>query len=135
METPPTTVDLSSLTSLTPLHGKISAIHASSFFHLFGEEQQSEIAYLLGSLLSPAPGSIIFGTHAGSAEKSLQEHKLSSDQRVKIFSHSPESWNALWDEVFVHGKVETRAYLRERTDLALGGCEISNFLVWSVKRL
>ena len=59
----PTTVpsgpppQLSELTTLTPLTGRLSAIHASSFFHLFPEDKQFEMAKRLASLLSPEAGS------------------------------------------------------------------------------
>ena len=35
------------LTSLNPLRGHVSAIHASSFFHLFGEAEQLHLARAL----------------------------------------------------------------------------------------
>ncbi|EKM60738.1 uncharacterized protein PHACADRAFT_84487, partial [Phanerochaete carnosa HHB-10118-sp] len=65
-------VDLSALTSLTPLRGRVSVIYASSFFHLFDGERQSELASRLASLLVPAPGSFIFGSHIGRPEKGLR---------------------------------------------------------------
>ena len=58
-----------------------------------------------------------------------------------MFRHSPESWTALWEEVFGVGKVEVQAFLRDigqqRPDakhLVDAGVKIY-FLVWSVKRL
>ncbi|GLB41662.1 hypothetical protein LshimejAT787_1002620 [Lyophyllum shimeji] len=121
--------DLRSLTSLNPLQGRISVIHASSFFHLFGKERQEDLARRLATLLSPLPGSVIFGSHGGStkpeyAEDGLAEHRL--------FRHSPESWTELWDgNVFEKGKVkvETRLKQVERPDSSL-----ATLLVWSVTR-
>ncbi|KAF7367632.1 hypothetical protein MSAN_00826800 [Mycena sanguinolenta] len=54
---------LSFLTTLTPLHGHISAIHVSSVFHLFFEAEQTQLAHSLAGLLSPLPGSLIFERH------------------------------------------------------------------------
>ena len=53
----------SALTTLTPLQGHVSAIHASMFFHLFDEEKQRALALRLAGLLSPRPGSMVLGRH------------------------------------------------------------------------
>jgi hypothetical protein len=76
--------DLGVLNSLTPLQGRLSAIHASSFFHLFSEEQQLEVAQRLATLLSPTPGSMIFGTHIGLDKRGTRLGRM--------FCHDPESW-------------------------------------------
>jgi len=107
------TPGLSALTSLTPLHGKISAIHASSFFHLFSEERQLALAHLLASLLRPESGSVIFGRHVARPVKgffvealspaALEELKANGKplEEFSMFCHSPESWRKLWvEEVF-----------------------------------
>ena len=134
-------VDVTTLTSLTPLRGRLSAIHASSFFHLFNEEQQAELAHKLGSLLSPEPGSIIFGSHSARPEKGLRTEVVnqSTKEHITMFSHSPESWVELWEGVFGKDKVEVEATLTEisRPDMrhiTEMGIKIY-FLVWSVKRL
>ncbi|KAJ7581199.1 hypothetical protein C8J56DRAFT_793698 [Mycena floridula] len=122
---------LDSLTSLTPLQGRISAIHASSFFHLFDEEKQFQLAKQVASLLSPLPGSIIFGIHGGRSEKGFSS--FSTSHGNPKFCHSPESWTALWDgEVFSQGTVKVEAGLREtkRAD----GLQ-STLLWWSIIRL
>ncbi|KAF7979120.1 hypothetical protein HWV62_43337 [Athelia sp. TMB] len=46
---------LGTLTSLNPLRGHVSAVHASSLFHLFDEAHQHQLTDALGSLLSPEP--------------------------------------------------------------------------------
>ncbi|KAG1830474.1 hypothetical protein EV424DRAFT_1315528, partial [Suillus variegatus] len=53
------TIDLSSLKSLNPLHGHISAINATRLFHLFTEDKQLHLAGALAGLLSAQPGSVI----------------------------------------------------------------------------
>ncbi|KAI0358976.1 hypothetical protein OH77DRAFT_1420491 [Trametes cingulata] len=143
---PPTTPvpHLPTLTSLNPLHGHVSAIHASAFFHLFTEEQQARLARSLAGLLSPQPGSMILGSHVGRQEKGLrfESGQPSSIRTAPMFCHSPESWRELWDgEVFKKGTVKVEAILQERDGRDLEG--MPGFipgtkiylLIWSVTRL
>lgn len=142
---------LSSLTTLTPLHGHVSVIHVSSFFHLFSEEKQLELAHKLAGLLSPIPGSMIFGLHSGRAEKGLRTESAKMRTGEYMFCHSDESWKELWDGVvFKKGTVEVKASLHNVKELfdswgvdtldipdrirqAIAGNRL--FLVWSVTRL
>ncbi|KAF5351065.1 hypothetical protein D9756_008433 [Leucocoprinus leucothites] len=128
--------DLRTLKSLTPLQGHISAIHASSLFHLFSEEQQLALAKQLATLLSPQPGSVIFGSHGGRLAKGFRTEVINS-RGSHMFCHSPESWADLWDgQVFKKGSIRVEARLVEhdpkKTD-KLG--IIIHWLVWSVTRL
>ncbi|KAF8824857.1 hypothetical protein HHX47_DHR7000536 [Lentinula edodes] len=85
--------------SLDPLRGHLSAIHTSAFFHLFKKDEQLLIAKKLASLLSPVPGSIIFGSHRGAATP--QERERNSTGTL-FYRHSPESWKDMWEkEVFL----------------------------------
>ena len=132
--------NLSTLTSLNPLRGHVSAIHASSFFHLFSEEKQLEVAKALAGLLSPEPGSVILGAHGGGPEKGLRVETFGpNSHEVKMFCHSPESWTAMWDgEVFEKGtvKVETDLIEVKRTDLVDVPEETKFYIqLWSVTRL
>jgi len=130
-EEPPTPRpgDPQSLTSLTPLQGFVSVIHATSFFHLFNEEQQLRAARQLATLLSPAPGSLIFGSHLGFPVKGSRSCILSSKE---MFCHSPETWQELWDgQVFVKGSVQVDVELRKIKRLE----EEVELLIWSVRRL
>ncbi|KAL6303050.1 hypothetical protein BKA93DRAFT_735608 [Sparassis latifolia] len=128
---------LSSLTSLAPLHGRVSAIHASSFFHLFGESQQAQLAHSLGALLSPVPGSVIFGAHAGMPTPCALDEE--SSRKKQYFCHSPQSWVELWEGVFGEGMVQVDA----RLDPASGTNILPTAdnrpgkytLVWSVMRV
>lgn len=126
---------LPSLTSLAPLHGQVAAIHMSSFFHLFTEEKQRELAKRVGALLSPEPGSIIFGAHIGGKEKgdlvNSQSYRVVLHE-ANMFGHSPENWEALWDgDVFKKGSVKVEASLSKAS---LGKWN-ADMLVWSVTRL
>jgi len=129
----------SSLTSLTPLQGHLSIIHASSFFHLFDEEQQLQLAKSLASLLSPLPGSVIFGIQVGAETKGVSERAVRPDN-TSIFHHSPESWQELWDgQVFEKGTVKVEAHFtsssKEPQDANINTEWRKGRLVWSVTRL
>ncbi|KIJ29312.1 hypothetical protein M422DRAFT_36973 [Sphaerobolus stellatus SS14] len=118
--TPPTTEVpiLKTLTSLTPLQHHVSIIHAASFFHLFNEEPQRRLAFLLGSLLSPLPGSMIIGTHGGLLD--TEENKKGAPRFIdlvgSLFAHSPTSWRELWigeEGVFKESDVKVWAEAKE----------------------
>ncbi|KAL4245152.1 hypothetical protein ABKN59_009899 [Abortiporus biennis] len=130
--------EISTLKSLNPLHGRLSAIHASSFFHLFNEEKQALLAHKLASLLSPEPGSIIFGAHGGQPVKGNRKSFRQNLKEVVMFCHSPESWTELWEkEVFGEGEVKVTAVLREveRKDMLMYENNKFCVLIWSVERL
>ncbi|KAI0823142.1 hypothetical protein BC628DRAFT_1417830 [Trametes gibbosa] len=137
--------DLSALTSLNPLLGHVSAIHASAFFHLFNEERQLKLAQTLAGLLSPEPGSMILGAHGGLPRKGFRQESgvvLNLGRVFPMFCHCPESWKELWDgQVFKKGTVKVDAILHEteRKDYAaLSGIAAGTkffLLVWSVTRL
>ncbi|KIK62579.1 hypothetical protein GYMLUDRAFT_72780 [Collybiopsis luxurians FD-317 M1] len=83
--------------SLDFLRGHLSAIHASAFFHLFNEDEQFVIAKKLASLLSPLPGSVIFGAHIGSSQAiGDTKNKLGGSH----YRHSPDTWKEMWEKVF-----------------------------------
>ncbi|PCH33461.1 hypothetical protein WOLCODRAFT_61989, partial [Wolfiporia cocos MD-104 SS10] len=129
---------ISSLTTLTPLHGRISAIHASAFFHLFDEARQLQLAKSLAGLLSPEPGSVIFGAHGGLQEKGFRQRSRVTDASSLMFCHSPDSWAQLWEsEVFEKGTVKVEVVLtevkHERLTFLEGG--VWHQLKWSVMRL
>ncbi|KAG1862034.1 hypothetical protein DFJ58DRAFT_776048 [Suillus subalutaceus] len=116
--------DLSSLASLNDLHGKLTAIHATSIFHLFSAEQQASLVRAVAALLSPVPGSIVFGSHVGHPKQgTIREEMLGVT--VEMYCYNPESWNKLWEDA---GPFETEAVLKEV--IAPNG-EIGWRMVWS----
>ncbi|KAH7889087.1 hypothetical protein F5I97DRAFT_1803283 [Phlebopus sp. FC_14] len=122
---------LTSLTSLNPLQGRTSVIHAANFFHLFSEAKQWHLARGLAGLLSPEPGSIICGSHWGLHEKGTMLERLFGSN-VEMFCHSPESWRELWEEtVFSKGQVKVDTMLIEHN---MEGYKFW-YMGWSVKRL
>ncbi|KAJ7705362.1 hypothetical protein B0H17DRAFT_1037756 [Mycena rosella] len=127
---------LASLTRLTPLRGHVAAIHVSSVFHFFLEPQQLQLARALAGLLSPFPGSVIFGSHVGLRTKGTRGEVLSRHEYDRMFCHSPESWVAMWKEVFPERAVKVDTQLVRyvpniKTPLAIG----MELLEWSVTRL
>ncbi|KAJ7158914.1 hypothetical protein C8R46DRAFT_809982, partial [Mycena filopes] len=127
----PIAPDLSSLKSLNDLRGHLSAIHSASLFHLFSEPDQLQLARKLAGLLSPLPGSIIFGCHGAQPTKGPT---LGSRGR-HMFCHSPDSWRDMWDsEVFDSGSVEIRTVLKNVGHI-LNPITDFHMMFWSVKRL
>ncbi|KAG1762321.1 hypothetical protein EV702DRAFT_1229223 [Suillus placidus] len=128
---PAPAIDLSLLKSLNPLHGRISAINAISFFHLFNEEKQLHVARALAGLLSAQPGSIICGYQVGTLEKGMVAASISGFKH-RLFAHSPKTWSSLWDgEVFEKGSVKVET---ELVEIAIP--EVQFFMMkWSVVRL
>lgn len=133
---------LPSLSSFNPLRGRVSAIYAGAFFHLFNFDQQYHIAKLLAGLLSPEPGSIIFGLHGGAHEKSVWKETVGKYTQC---CHSPSTWTEMWHEIFSEGKggdggVEVQVRLKQEVgDLEYFGTFIGNknpwyLLEWSVTR-
>jgi hypothetical protein len=122
---------LSTLTSLNPLHGHVSAIYTSHFFHLFSKDAQLRLARALAGLLSPKPGSMIFGMHLGLPESGdLENPSLPR----RLFCHDPRSWSELWDgEVFPKDTVKVSAFVMEgpKEDAETSSLHL---LVWSVTR-
>lgn len=128
---PAPAIDLSSLKSLNPLHGRISAINAIAFFHLFNEEKQLHVARALAGLLSAQPGSVICGFDTGSLKKGIVTANLTGVE-YQTFSHSPETWSSLWDgEVFKKGTVKVET---EMVELSIPNKQ-HLMMRWSVTRL
>ncbi|KAK0435190.1 hypothetical protein EV421DRAFT_1837206 [Armillaria borealis] len=122
--------ELSKVQSFAELSGSVSAIHASSFFHLFDEQQQFELAKITVALLSSASGSMMFGSHGANLTKGLRTETL-DNRTLSMFCHSPESWKALWDGgVFPEGTVSVDASLEEVAVDSSNGKFY--FLVWCV---
>ncbi|OJA12417.1 hypothetical protein AZE42_03401 [Rhizopogon vesiculosus] len=123
-------IDLSSLKSLNPLHGRISAIYASKLFHCFTEDKQLHLSRALAGLLSAEPGSVICGDQIGALQKGTHSFGLSAKHQV--FCHSPQTWSSLWDgEIFQKGSVKVETDLVEVTVFE----EPMLLMRWSVTRL
>ncbi|RDX53383.1 hypothetical protein OH76DRAFT_1545423 [Lentinus brumalis] len=143
----PTTVEspsgvapiLSSVTSLNELKGHVSALFTGAFFHLFTFEQQTHIARLLAGLLSPLPGSMLFGVQGGRTVKSL----WTPGQGTQMHGHSPESWQEMWEEIFGEAGVKVAVNATLRKEMGgddffgtwPGNTDPYQVLEWSVMRV
>ncbi|KAF7329567.1 hypothetical protein MKEN_00219600 [Mycena kentingensis (nom. inval.)] len=134
----------STLTTLTPLKGKLTLIHAASFFHLFDEQTQLALARILTALLSPESGAMIFGVQVGRRVAGPRTRvKYSEDDTGEdLYTHSPESWRAMWEAVFAEsggaGEIEVHLKLKdEGQDTARAWSEdgADGWLIWSVTRV
>ncbi|KAF4596469.1 hypothetical protein EYR40_007833 [Pleurotus pulmonarius] len=137
LEPPSTPVpDISSLISLTPLQGHISAIHVSTFFHLFNEDQQQQACKAVASLLSPKPGSTIFGSHIALPNKGFRQ-RPNTNSDTQMFCHDSNSWKELWGQIFEKGNVDVQAQVVEviRDDINKDADTRVHMLIWSVTRL
>lgn len=135
---------LKSLTSLTPLQHHVSVIYTAAFFHLFEEDKQRQLAFLFASLLSPLPGSIIFGSHTGASDS--DDDKLGKGRLTfrgeKAFAHSPTTWEELWtgkDGPFKPDQVSIKVEVVER-DRRFGHNQPFQAIktyhhVWSITRI
>ncbi|KIJ62684.1 hypothetical protein HYDPIDRAFT_114355 [Hydnomerulius pinastri MD-312] len=149
---PTTAVDLSAINTLNELRGRFSAIWATSFFHLFSEKDQRQVAHALGSLLSSQSGSVIFGSHVSKPERGILVGEILGKE-VTMFCHDPSSWKELWvgasetgsayegvgcglgkleGPVFSSQSVKLETWLKE---MKLGNGEQAWILVWSITRL
>ncbi len=124
---------LSEVQSLDQLRGSVSAIHAAAFFHLFNEEQQLQVGKFLAMLLSPTPGSMIFGTHIGLPTKGHREEPITRAGRTRsMFCHSPETWRSLWDGgIFPEGAIDVEVSLKEFDRPDIAGAKFC-ILVWCI---
>ena len=103
---------------------------------MFDEAQQSFIAKSLASLLSPQPGSTIFGMHVAHSAAGIHTWSDIGD----LYCHSPETWTDLWDgEIFERGtvRVDTKMKALDAQEAAALGTGLLTFplLEWSVTRI
>ncbi|KAI0737400.1 hypothetical protein C8Q80DRAFT_1212744 [Daedaleopsis nitida] len=128
---------LTAVKTLSELRGHVSAITICSVFHLFKtEEEQSALARAIACLLSPEPGSMIIGGHAGLHNAGMR----GSTTHGEMYCHSPDSWKELWDgQIFKKGTVKVDAVINETAHKVLRDGELHDvpqlYLRWTVKRL
>lgn len=78
------------------LDGKMTVIHATSFFHLFGWNDQVIAGKRIVRLLKPKdPNVFIFGRQVGCEDPGLQ----TGPRGHARFLHNPETWQRLWDVI------------------------------------
>ena len=110
--------------------------------HLFSEEDQSSVAQKLGSLLLLESGSLILGSQITNTKEVTGGHLYfeplgENAHRSRLWCHSPESWKAVWEEIFGADKVEveTKIIRWEREDMKEGFGNVMETMDWSVRLL
>ena len=86
--------------AFTQLDGKLDMIWVGSFLHLFGWDDQVNVATRLVQLLRTRKGSVVFGRQAGNITPGEIPH--SANAGGTMYRHDPASFEKLWQEV---GKV------------------------------
>ncbi|KAL6718758.1 hypothetical protein ACLMJK_002992 [Lecanora helva] len=84
--------------SLDQLYGKIDVIHAASFLHLFGWDDQLRICKRLIKILKPRKGSLVFGRQTGNIQgREVPPRTHALKDGAMIWRHDPQSFQRLWD--------------------------------------
>ncbi|KAI0477900.1 hypothetical protein GGR56DRAFT_674220 [Xylariaceae sp. FL0804] len=88
-------------TGLRQLDGRMTFVHATSFFHLFTWAEQVRAASRMVRFLDPRdPDVMIFGRHVGlAARATTTTPPAAAGRHHRVFLHDAASWRALWDEV------------------------------------
>lgn len=93
------------------LQGKVDFIFASSFFHLFGWDDQLTLSRRAVEMLKPEAGSMIFGHQLGCVE--AEEKAVPDVPSGKVYFHDPESFRKFWrivgEETGTEWKVQVKS--------------------------
>ena len=81
---------------LAKLDDRVDIIHASSFFHLFGWEDQKKIARRVVKLLRARKGSLLVGRQVGDENPGEKVRRSGTGSRYR---HNADSWRTMWNEV------------------------------------
>jgi len=82
---------------LNELDGQIDIMHTAAFFHLFGLEEQKQIARRVVKLLRPQKDSLLVGRQVGSVEGGEFPHRTNPGQTM--YRHNLQTWRKMWDEI------------------------------------
>ena len=81
---------------LRELDGRVDIVHAASFLHLFGWDDQVQVARRLVKLLRPRKGSLVLGRQVGNIKPG---EFASRSGKGTMFRHNGESFKRMWDVV------------------------------------
>ncbi|KAI4191846.1 MAG: hypothetical protein LQ346_004574 [Caloplaca aetnensis] len=86
---------------MRPLEGKIDIIHAASFLHIFGWEDQVSICRQMIRLLRPQKGSLVIGRQVGNlAAGEMGENAANKFlDKGHVWRHNDGSFRRMWAEV------------------------------------
>ncbi|KAI9729468.1 MAG: hypothetical protein M1834_006849 [Cirrosporium novae-zelandiae] len=82
---------------LKELEGKIDIIHAASFLHLFGWDDQVALGIRMVRILKPKAGSLVLGRHMANTNE--QELALKDSPKGIVFMHNNKSFQRMWTEI------------------------------------
>lgn len=118
------------------LGSKIDFIFATSFFHLFGWEDQVTVSKRAVAMLKPKAGSMIFGHQLGQVE--AKEVVVPDVPSGKIYFHDPDSFKKMWriigEETRTEWTVQVESSEKWIDDLRKGNPAL-RLLRFSVERL
>ncbi|QIW95549.1 hypothetical protein AMS68_001067 [Peltaster fructicola] len=125
---------------LNQLNHKVDIINASSFFHLFGWEQQKQIARRCTKLLTGRKDNLIIGRQVGNDESGEVPKR---DGQGARFRHNIESWRRMWKEVgqetgidlLVEGQFTDMKGIMPGAGRHFGREEGTKMMVFSVRRI
>lgn len=123
---------------LKELNGKLSLVHATSFFHLFDWDGQVKAVKRVIELLKAEPGVMIFGRQGGMPQAGYLP-TIAQDQNP--YWHNSESWAKLWKQVGdeTGSKWEVESFLGEEDLTKKMNTKIvkaeTRFLTYNVRRV
>lgn len=83
-------------TSLDVLNGTVDIIHAASFFHLFGWDDQVKLGERIVKLFKPdSPKALLVGRQVGNPQP--KDHAEHTELGLGRYHHNPETLQKLWD--------------------------------------
>ena len=84
--------------ALDDLQAKIDIVHASSFLHLFGWDDQLKLCKRIIKVLKPRKGSLIFGRQTGNLKgQEVPGGSCVGDSNAVVWRHDVESFTKLWE--------------------------------------
>jgi hypothetical protein len=83
---------------LTKLDWKMNIVYAGALFHLFGLEEQKEVAHIIVKLLLEKRGSMVVGQQSGNESLGGYGRKGATNGRTSV-GHNPQTWKKLWEHV------------------------------------
>ncbi|VDC07017.1 unnamed protein product [Peniophora sp. CBMAI 1063] len=94
----PSTTPVREVAALDDLLGRVAVVYAGALFHLFDESTQHALALRLALLARQDKPALIFGRHQGQTQAGPIKDNFA--QTLDRYAHSPETWVALWKQVF-----------------------------------
>ncbi len=84
--------------ALDGLHGKMDAVYAGSFLHLFDWDAQLQICKRIVKVLKPRKGSMVFGRQMGNlkGQEVPATPRVGNDLKMN-WRHDVESFGRLWE--------------------------------------